>query len=81
MTPGVVGALVWFISGSYFDNSLCDIKHPNMLPKDTIIQKLNENIELTSNSSGSEGVKSYRLVGKGRIQLPQQDVFLDIANW
>lgn len=80
MTPGVIGALVWFIAGSYFDGIVVDEKAP-MLPTNTVIHKLNENIELTSNSSASEGIKSYRLVGKGRIQLPQQEVFLDLANW
>lgn len=78
MTPGVIGALVWFISGSYFDTSTTDKK--SMLPLNTIVHKLDENIALSSDSSGSD-VKSYRLVGKGRIQLPQQEVFLDLANW
>lgn len=78
MTPGVIGALVWFISGSYFDTSATDKK--SMLPLNTIVHKLDENIALSSDSSGSD-VKSYRLVGKGRIQLPQQEVFLDLANW
>ena len=83
MTPGVIGALVWFISGSYFDtaSNSTGSEKKSMLPYNTIIHKLDENIELSSDSSGSDGVKSYRLVGKGRIQLPQQEVFLDLANW
>ena len=80
MTPGVIGALVWFISGSYFDTSSTSSEKKSMLPYNTIIHKLDENIEIGSSSSGSD-VKSYRMVGKGKIQLPQPDVFLDLANW
>jgi hypothetical protein len=78
ITPGVVGALVWFIIGSYFD----EVNMGPMIQKNTVIEKLSGGVELDTNGSqDSFGSKSYRLVGKGRVQLPQQDVFLDLANW
>lgn len=83
MTPGVVGALVWFASGSYFDKTLSNIplKPTNqMIPNNTIIERLDDNVPIGSDSPSGDS-KSYRLVGKGKIQLPQQDVFLDLANW
>jgi len=83
MTPGVVGALVWFIAGSYFDKSVLQDggAKTQMIPNNALIQRLNESVPLDAVSDGSYDSRSYRLVGKGKIQLPQQDVFLDLANW
>lgn len=77
---GAVGALTWFISGSFISQSG---GKTSMLPPNSIIHKYNENVELKSNKSdNSFGSQSFRLVKKGNVQLPNQDVFLDLgSNW
>ena len=82
MIPGVVGALVWFIVGSFNDGTVKSLEGGNTkLPVNTIVNKFDENVELKSNASdGSFGSKSFKLVKKGSIQLPGQDVFLDLGD-
>ena len=75
LIPGITAALVWFMAGSYFDNN----EKVSKLPKNSIIHKLDENV-LISESNNSDS-KSYRLIGKGKIELPEQEVFLNLANF
>ena len=82
--PGVAAVIVWFASSMYFDKTNNTAQEGgegegNLLPNNSIIHRLDENVEIGSDAS--YGSKSYRLVGKGRIQLPDQDVFLDLANF
>ena len=81
--PGVAAVVVWFASSMYFDkkNNSSQEGGATLLPNNSIIHRLDENVELGTVSEGSYGSKSYRMVGKGRIQLPDQDVFLDLANF
>ena len=87
MIPGVIGALVWFIMGSLNrTNMQLGGSVEKSLPVNSVIHKYNENVELKSNNSHKSGnsfdSKSYKLVKKGNIQLPSQDVFLDLgSNW
>ena len=90
MIPGVVGAVIWFIAGSfgnsnqiggYIENNVEDIK--KNLPVNSVIHKFDDDVELKSTKSdGSADSKSFKLVKKGNIQLPGQDVFMDLgSNW
>lgn len=90
MIPGIVGCLIWFAAGSYFDNTDKESiekqeNNKSMLPKNAIVAKYDEKVILSSEGGSQSGsgsdVESYRLVGKGKIQLPHQEVFLDLANW
>ena len=85
MIPGVVGAIVWFIMGSFSSDSQTG-GNSTTLPVNSIIHKYNENVELKSNKSedmlnDTIDSKSFKLVKKGNIQLPGQDVFLDLGEW
>jgi|SRR3972149_2434788 len=97
VTPGVMGVLVWFIASSYLDYNPSQsgsgtLEHfPNSFGKGTItnIGKLKDSfnnepqIKLSEaeNTLGSIGSKSYRLIGKNKVVLPQTDVFIDIAKF
>jgi len=70
LAPCVVAVIIWFVTSCYFD-SCCETVKVNILsPK------------LPNISKGSDiSTRSYHLVGKNKIRLPSNDVFIDIANF
>ena len=84
MIPGIIGAMVWFMSSSYFDGKIInnDNNKVGMIPLNTEIHKLDENVEILSKESdGSFGSKSYKLVGKGIVTLPNESIFISLADF
>jgi len=78
LIPGVVASFVWFITGCLNGAETPYVRQS--LPENAVIHRLDENVQLDDNNS-SFGSKSFRLVGRGNIQLPNQDVFLDLADF
>lgn len=80
MIPGVVGALIWFVVGSFIAKPLVggSVQKKSSLPPNSVINKFNENVQLAA--TDSFGSDSYRLVQKGNIELPTKDVFLDLGS-
>lgn len=82
MIPGVVGALTWFVVGSFVAQPMVggnvEVEKKSMLPLNSVINKFDENVKLEA--TDSFGSDSYRLVQKGNIELPNKDVFLDLGS-
>lgn len=91
MTPAIVGALTWFIAYNYFGSSSSNVtKEANneeskiihdggvkLIDADPIKNKTNISERLTDSFDS----KTFHLVGKNAIKLPQTDVFIDIAKF
>jgi len=83
LIPGVTGGLTWFVLSSYFDYSKQNQQKGGELTTNTEIHKL-ENTKLSAHESDSDNDNksdSYRMVSRGVIQPPDQDIFLSLAEW
>ena len=81
LIPGVVASFVWFITGCMNGSEENNNYVRESLPEKSIIYRLDDNVKLPNDNNSSFGSKSFRLVGRGNIQLPDQDVFLDLADF
>lgn len=88
ITPAIVGALTWFVAYNYFGNSvlteITNVESKNiqqgglkLIEADPIKNKTNISDRLTDSFDS----KTFHLVGKNAIKLPQTDVFIDIAKF
>jgi hypothetical protein len=93
ITPAIVGIFVWFLTSSYFSTPtiLDDKKEAKEVSYIVGPQKVGESMNQgikskieggnSENISSSFGSKTYHLIGKNNIKLPQTDVFIDIARF
>jgi len=81
LIPGIVSSFVWFITGCMVSSEKIPYSHRQSLPENCVIHKLGDKIELECDNNSTLDSKSFRMVGRGQIQLPNQDVFLDLANF
>lgn len=97
ITPAVIGVIIWFISSSFIDRSSKDEMtiaqkggdHGIYKNKITNLVDSNVNTQVSKNSFGihtksSDNLldsQSFYLIGKNKIDLPNTDVFIDIAKF
>lgn len=92
ITPLVAGVIVWFISSSYFDSQNISSKNISSRTGNMIGGNIN-NIETKPIESNpvfktnptSEHIfsdnKSFRVISKNNIKLPDTDVFIEFAEF
>lgn len=73
LIPGAVASLVWFLSSYYFD------KDTNIDSIDAIASDY-KTVEPQQQLGGNK-IDNYKYSKKGRIELPNEDLFLDIATF
>lgn len=106
LTPGIVGAVTWYIVANYCDHKVEQIMIPQTniqhLPSVNVIDTRNQLLPpvtgptnvfnsrpVTNNDSLSLESKSYHLVGKGKITVPESgninnalpDMFIELDNF
>lgn len=93
--PGIIGALVWFGASNYFDKEITEenVNLDNNINEHNTKTNLLSNKKIYSeekkysednNYFGEGGYRmddKYRYSKKGRIELPNEDVFLNLADF
>lgn len=65
LIPGIVGILVWFGTSIYYENN--NVSEPTIINKKIVIDKIQKD--------------NLHYVKKGKVEIPKQEVFLDIPNF
>ena len=73
LIPGIVGAVVWLTSSFYFDKNPPIIEEPHLMEEPPLLED-------TIPQTGGLNIKKNKFAKSkvGRIELPEDDVFLDI---
>lgn len=78
MIPGVIGAVVWLCSSYYFDHKNAETD----IVQNTIIENSVENVtQIEIQKAQKGGFQDFSKSKVGRINIPSEDVFLDIATF
>jgi hypothetical protein len=84
ITPLIVGLIVLFITYNYFGLSNKEIiSDKNQIAGVQIIDAnpIKNKMNMSDRFTDTFDSKTYRLIGKNTIKLPQTDVFIDIAKF
>ena len=85
VTPGIVGALVWFVASTYLDstNQIQESVTPAIeaLATKPALENGPKKVFQLVDSEGSVGSHSVHLLTKNKIKLPPTDVFIDLAKF
>ena len=83
LIPAIVAAVVWLFSSFYFLNSNKNVENNvspvNLKIEETPLKKIN--ISNVSDNGTHSFDKGYNLKAKNVLELPQTDVFIDLAKF
>ena len=82
ITPAIIAVVVWFLASSYFDSGEETSDIGVELPKNEMSEPVkSENRFNLADTSISSGSRTYHMIGKNKVRLPETDVFIDLAKF